>query len=473
MSLRWKLILSGLAAVAVLIVFSRTAYLSFERDARAIAPQFSTSTAPDRIPIVARAWLESNQVEEGKTFEINFEIQNNSADDIREVAIESLDSGSGMETNEWSVLRDDRWIVVPDHRFPRPVVLPKGATGRFRCQVTPKATGAYSLAAVYAFTTENPDGVRFHNAVIVGPLHVTAPGLEGFLAFGIPFQAVITALILPICLGMLAWYLPHLEAGRVKRDQQVAEKTAQAQETWNLLLPHSLETGQKYYLPVGSAIMRMRRFAGPPMDRRKAFYTLLLVMRNMRACRDDFGGLHFKNREGEYIASDWWAAISGLVARAFPLEVSEAVLDRFGTRESYSRFIERFEKNPENVFNDPKAPLAFALMEGQFNEWCAGANKEIEAFDKCLPVFLMFGAVLGFEVTRPLQHWYGQLDESGELEEALGKVQGQKSMVGILDWEDANGEKGLVSRTKDYVANVKKEAEQAKAGAIRSAGSSA
>ena len=76
-------------------------------------------------------------------------------------------------------------------------------------------------------------------------------------------------------------------------------------------------------------------------------------------------------------------------------------------------------------------------------------------------------------MNRPLQHWYGQLDESGELEEALGKVQGQKSMVGILDWEDANGEKGLVSRTKDYVANVKKEAEQAKAGATRAAGRSA
>jgi hypothetical protein len=454
-SLRWKLILSGVAAVLAALVglgiFYQIVHLSYERDARAIAPLFSSSAAPDRIPIVARAWVRSDRLEEGEPFEINFEIQNNSPGDVTDVAIESLDSGAGMKTNEWSVWRSDRWEVVRDPEFQR---LPKGATGRFRCELTPKATGAYSLAAVYAFTTENPDGVRFHNAVIVGPLHVTAPGLEGFLAIGIPLQTVVTAVILPTCLVFLAFYLPY-------RHQQVAEQTAQAQQTWNLLLPNSLETTRKYYLPVGSAIMRMRRFAGPPMDRRKVFYAFLLVMRDMRACRDDFGGLHLKNRMGEYMATGWWAAISDLVAKAFPLEVSEAVLDRFGTRESYSQFLQRFD--------DPRTCLVFTKMEDKFKEWCAGTVEGIDAFDKCLPVFLMFGAVLGFEGNRPLQHWYdGKLDESDGLEQALERVGGLKVM-GISGWEDEKDKggkvltTGLVSETKDYVANVKKEVRQAKA----------
>jgi hypothetical protein len=449
-SLIWK-ILRGVAAVlaAVLVagVLYRTADLSSKRDARAIGPQFSSSIAPDRIPVVARAWLRSDRLVEGETFEINFEIQNNSPDDVTDVAIESLDGVSEMKADEWSVWRNDRWEGVRKPEFQR---LPRGATGRFHCNLTAVSTGSYSLAAVYAFTTEKPDGVRFHNAVMVGPLHVTPPGLERFLAYGVPIQTVITALILPLCLVLLAFYLPY-------RHQQVAQNTAQMQQTWNLLLLQSLEAGQKYYLPVCSAIMRMKRFArspavsAAPLDWRKAFYALLLVMRNMRACRDDFGGLHFKNREGEDIAQSWWAAISDLLAEAFPLEVSEAALDHFGTRESYSQFLKRFD--------DPNTCLAFVKMGDKFKEWCAGTVKGIDAFEKCLPVFLMFAAVLLFEVNRPLRYWYGRLDEYDGLEEALGNV--QVAVTAGLQWRDKAGAEGLVSSTKDYVEHVKIQVKEA------------
>jgi hypothetical protein len=446
MNVRLKVVF-GIFAVAALSFFL-SAYFSLQRDAPAIAPQFSSSTAPDRVPVVARAWLESNQVKAGQRFNINFEFQNNSVDDVHELAIESLDSGSAMRLNDCFVARDDgREVVIPDHTFPPAVTLPKGATGRFRCELTPsRATGAYSLAAVYAFTAENPDGVRFHNAVVIGPLHVTAPLLEQFLAVGIPFQTVITALILPICLGLLAWYLPHLEAAKKERDRQLAEETAQAQQTWNLLLPHSLESAQKYYLPACSAILRMQRFAKPPGDRRKVFYTLLLLMRNMRACRDEIGGLHFKNRLGESIAASWWNAVNFLLVTTFPLEVSEAALDCFGTRESYSQFIARFE--------NPQTQHVFRQAEDVFNGWymrpAVGAG-EIRPFRDYLPLFLMFREVLRFELNRPLQYWYGKLDDSKALEEALKGIEnlGLKEIPG---WE---GPEGLVLKTRAYAEAVK------------------
>ena len=383
MSLRWKLILKRAGGGSCVDRFFPNG-LPLLRTGRAghRATVLDSSTAPDRVPIVARAWLESNQLEEGKTFEINLSRSRTIlADDIHEVAIESLDSGSrkwkrmsgrycGTTAGLWCPITGflGRWSPL------------KGATGRFRCLATPKATGAYSTGRCLRLHDREsgwsavPQCGHRRTAACQRPLVS-----KGFSPSEFPSSAVITALILPICLGMLAWYLPHLEAGRVKRDQQVAEKTAQAQETLESVAAPQPGDWAKILFTGRLGYHANETVCGPSDGSAQGVPTLssLVCATCVPAVTISWRPALLKPR-GEYIASDWWAAISGLVARAFPLEVSEAVLDRFGTRESYSRFIERFEKNPENVFNDPKAPLAFALMEGQFNEWRTEANKEIE-----------------------------------------------------------------------------------------------
>jgi hypothetical protein len=432
-----------LIGVGLVVVISLLISVLFPRQENGVvAPQFASSKAAEIPDVVVRAWYPSNRVVQDHGFTLEFELENRSDDEVRDIAIE-LPTGTAFTLLSWSKWDGKRFQQVDTTKGPWINALGKRSSARFQCKLRPAiGSGSYALMAVYAFST--PQGVRTHSAVTVGPFQVTTAWRDNLRNFAAAIQTVLTTLILPISLGALAWYLPHLASSRearerktdeqrAKNERELAETRAQAQQTWNLLLPYSLQASQKYYLPACSAIGGLSylypQWENSKIDERRheVMHALMMFLRHIRAARDELGGLHFKDRKGEEAAARCWKMLHELLLSRFTLRTREAVLDVLEPRESFARFCRRFE--------DYRTRGAFIAADEILKTWLeADPPPGTERFGNYLPLFQLFRAILRYEVNRPLERWYGALDDSSELEECVEGLEGLK-FPEIPNWE--------------------------------------
>lgn len=402
---------------------------------------FVHSPDPERFPVTLTAWLASDRVRAGEAFWIEYELRNGAALAARDTRLEPL-SGSDWSVTGWEERSVDRWVAQPPDFAPRVNLVP-GEVRRFRARAVIAHGGSIQLQTAYSHTWGGLEQERSHNVAVIGPLRVDSLGRS----LGAALQSLITTLLLPLLLAGLAWFLPYAEAKsrgeREAREAQVAEQNAQAHQTWNLLLPYSLQISTKYYMPACSSILALQR----EYDRRAAtgnnravLHALLLFMRHMRDCRDETGGIHFKHRLGEQMAGRWFKVINDILNREFPLLVREQALDVISSKESFGQFEERF--------TDWKTKALFADLETSFSSWCTRATATpVLGFGEYLPLFQVFRAVVQFEVNRPLEFWYQELEDSADVRTMWDKVK-NRTHTEIAGWD------ALLSLSADYVEKI-------------------
>jgi len=435
--------------IATMVIASLSFLISWNSDGAGPSqgtPAFVHSPDPEHFPVTLTAWLAGDRIQANEPFWIEYELHNGSSLAARDTQLEPL-TNSAWTITEWQEREGNAWTPRGNSFVPRVTLVP-GEVRRFRAQaVITGSEAAQTLQTAYSHTWSGTEQERLHNVVVLGPIRVES----WTSSFAAALQALITTLMLPMLLSGLAWFLPYAEAksraAKAEAEARAAEQNAQASQTWNLLLPYSLEIATKYYMPACSSILAIRR----EHDRhvatgsyRATFHALLLFMRHMRDCRDQIGGFHFKSRDGEKAARDWWKAINFTLNAEFPLDERDRVLDSVTSTESYSQFVARFQ--------DWKTRDDFAKLETRFNAWCTRTApvNNIRAFAHYLDLFEMFRAVVQFEVNRPLEYWYRELEVTKEVGDGLVAVK-QLNCVEIPDWQ------GYVDRAGDYLAAIEKE----------------
>jgi len=447
---KWTILI--LVALVVSISFA-SVWLFPKQEDVVVAPQFASSKATEIPDVVARAWYPSNRVVQGQEFIVEFELENRSDDDVRDIAITDLPTGSAFAPPSWSKWDGEQLRRLANTKSPRMDVLGKHTSARYQCKLRPIiGSGSYALMAVYAFST--PQGVRTHSAVTLGPFHVVTAWRGEFQNLAAAIQTVLPTIILPISLGLLAWYLPHLASSR-------EQQRASYEQTWNLLLPDSLRASQKYYLQACSAISGLLflhaewRKEKSEERRHAVMHALMMFWRHMGALRDELGGLHFKDRAGESAAASCYIILHKLLLSRFSLRTKDAVLDVLEPRESFGHFCDRFDNY--------RTRGAFMAADEILRKWLE-EDWPTQTFGDYLPLFSLFRAILRYEVNRPLALWYGSLEDSGGVRESwyevkkcwhrdASKIKAAKGTEGfseIADWADS------IKEIENYVNDLPK-----------------
>jgi hypothetical protein len=235
---------------------------------------------------------------------------------------------------------------------------------------------------------------------------VELPGMSWkYRPLGLPqeFLNVVSALLLPLTLLGLGWKLQTLQQRRTDK-----------QAVWASMLPKSHENAEKYYMPVVSAVdafcsrvSEVQKRSGHLVseDFDQATYFLILIFKRMRQILRKIGGLYFKSRLGERIASDSWNIFSDR-RQVIGRKLLDDILDQITQFESFARFSTK-RRNPD--FDSDFQRIRNALMEWAGYDAATKAlqwdNSDLK-FDILL--LKLFRNVLDVEMNRPLALWYGE-----------------------------------------------------------------
>jgi hypothetical protein len=310
-----------------------------------------------------------------------------------------------------------------------------------KAQQTP---GRYAVAAVVAWGTDakNVNRVSRRKQVALRPITIESAFENGVLLFLRAFQSFVKDLALPLALAFLGFWLKKQEElraedrqrdettraelrrndeeeraqrrkdeedaraqrrreeeeARLEQRKAAAEKNAQTQQTWNIMLLKSHQNAERHYMPIGTAAKRIGEYwrgsmSGEPAERAKqfdqCFFSYLLFLSRMRRMIRSIGGFYFKSRRGEVAARLLWTHI---------LKTSDALFGR-DVRERATKAV---------------------MPQWTYADYCddAAEKKEVRAikelfrdksngFEPLIPAFEAFALVLEFEMNRPYEHWYG------------------------------------------------------------------
>lgn len=377
----------------------------------------ATSPATDAFPVQLRAWVPEQPIRPGTTFLIDYEIRNSGAKPVLDIVLEPEAHA------RWQV----DWWEEPGETFcwwgrtSPPAGLEPSAARRARAHARiGSGQEPASMLTAFRFVRE-PKAAPAQGYASLGPVMLEGDWDSARKAA----KELLNAMALPFLLGALAWFLPY-----------AAERNSHELQTWNLLLPQSMEHATKYYLPVCSSIQKLARLrAEQPANHREALYAVLMLLRHMKALRENVGGLHFKNRRGEEAAAQWWVAVKFMTDKAFDTVERERALDAISTTESYSRFEERFQ--------NWQTKARFVNLEADFQRWIAGPHKGLPKLDDCLPAFSMLRAILKHEANRPLEYWFRAPEDKDYIRETAKAVYGVPAGV--------NGWAAAAQTTRSYV----------------------
>ncbi|MDQ3280616.1 MAG: hypothetical protein M3Q69_04310 [Acidobacteriota bacterium] len=306
------------------------------------------------------------------------------------------------------------------------------------------APGRYAIAAVVAWGSDpkNVHRVTRRKQVALRPITIESAFENGVLLFLRAFQSFVKDLALPLALAFLGFWLKKQEdtraeerereetkradlrrqdeedraqrrkdeeearalrrreeeEARLEQRKAAAEKNAQTQQTWNIMLLKSHQNAERHYMPIGTAAKRIGEYwrastYGDPADRAKnfdqCFFSFLLFLSRMRRMIRSIGGFYFKSRRGEVAARLLWTKI---------LKTSDALFGR-DVRERATKAV---------------------MPQWMYADYCddASEKKEVrtikelfrdnsEKFEALVPAFEAFALVLEFEMNRPYEHWYG------------------------------------------------------------------
>jgi hypothetical protein len=425
----------------------------------------TSSAAVDNFDLRVDAWASDSRIVTGEPLQVSVTIYNPTDADVFVRFARFQHPGFGVaNTGCWE--RD-----IPrctDHQgTPRPVALPLRVGSHQSATFVPNLTagrerGRYAIAGIVAWGAKSNDLNR-RKPVTLRPIAVDGRVQNAVLIFLRAFQSFVKDLALPLALAFLGFWLKKQEevrsaarkaeedaraaarkadedaraeqrrldddarAQRRREDEEAraqtrredeqarenarrqeeearleqrkaaAEKNAQTQQTWNLMLLKSHQNAERHYMVMGTAARRIAQYWRAGKDD-LCFFSYLLFLSRIRRMIRAIGGFYFKSRDGEATAKMIWS---------FIVERSDDIF----TRDLRDR--STMALPPHFSYADYRDSVADKVqpMKKVFDE-----NKTL--FAPLVPLFEAVALVLEYEMNKPYEHWYQQVEKFNSKEGA-------------------------------------------------------
>jgi hypothetical protein len=221
-------------------------------------------------------------------------------------------------------------------------------------------------------------------------------------------------LALPLLLAVLAYLFKRWDDARERVRQKAENERQQIMQT---LLPASLEDATKYYMPLAAASREsFKSFkkcqeaiqpgqclpANSPLVKQSLYY-FLLTMRRFRSISRERGGLYFKDRVGERIASLCISEMFRLYLRDLPdlMQHTSVVLSNIKPFEVFGEFILVLESSLAATASRTPLQESYLQVHTGFYAWISTSE-----FRDVIPLLKSLATVLEFEMNRPYESWY-------------------------------------------------------------------
>lgn len=204
------------------------------------------------------------------------------------------------------------------------------------------------------------------------------------------------------------------ERMRAEMRQNQERELTQIAQTWNSMLPESHRLATNYYMPVqasaNEALQRLKKLdqdkaSRSEEDKFHAFFFLVLFERQMRQLIKKAGGFYFKDRVGEVLVTECYSRYRSLYywghGKGSKWNTFSRMLDCISIDETIASFSKKFEHREDDKAKEVEQVLTAGRKE--FDAWldskdCVDATVYLNGF----------ATLLGYEMNRPYQYWYGQ-----------------------------------------------------------------
>jgi hypothetical protein len=370
----------------------------------------TSAPSKDGADLLIDAWAGDARLISKKHLPLTITIQNPTSDAVRVNFARFQHPGFKVEQGK------------PNTRLPHTIAKGESVTFVFDL-IAGDEPGRYAIGAVIAWGPEKGPLTR-RKPISLRPITVDSGFTSGLLLFLRAFQSFAKDLALPLALAFLGFWLKKQEdtrsAAREKEDEKresdrrrdeenrleqrkaAAEKNAQTQQTWNLLLLKSHQNAERHYMPLSKAAERVGHYwnkiesANDPVDRAKqidlCFYAFLLFLSRMRRLGRLIGGFYFKSRAGEDAGGRAWTLISDWCDETtnFSRDLRESATVALSNDATYPDYLAGAAKNADVV-------QLKTLFETKLKE-----------FSPLVTLFRILEFILDYEMNVPYEHWYGQ-----------------------------------------------------------------
>ena len=356
-------------------------------------------------PVAGRAWVGADRVE--LETRLWLAIENRQDEDITSVTFVDFDlPGFSQKEPCWTANARTAW--------------PSCLAGSSAPSSGPWTVAAHSSIVLWADMTRSSEhpgrfvvsGVfewsdkkgRHQSQLQTTPLEVTGISWKHRpLGFSPEWLEFAKDLFLPLTLVGIGFILQRLQQKRTDR-----------QAVWATMLAKSHTNAERHYMPIESAILTfegsiedVRTRAAPlaPAAFDEATLWLLLLLKRNRILHKKIGGVYFKNRIGEFIATECWNIVYFQTVRPM---IGRALLDQVVEP------LDAFESL--SALNDKRAQPAFAtayqdvrshLMTWSGFDPATGGLQWAASGLKLDILFLrLWSIVLEVEMNRPEKLWY-------------------------------------------------------------------
>lgn len=315
-----------------------------------------------------------------------------------------------------------------------------------------------TLAAVVSW--ETPAGISSQITVVLGQNSIES----GWQRFGRGAYEVIKDFALPLLLVVITllfgWWDKKKESAR-KEAEEV--RTWQA-ETWKQMLPISHRMATKHYTRIGESVREALDLIETSLGKQdaarrgpsehEAFFSLMLLGRQMEVLVDQVGGLFFKDRVGEKLAGQCWndylEGFYGPATAAERKNYQRSIEAVSPTGDGKDGFLQRLNAAPAPRVPDPDRSVWACWLHFQ-------AHYGIPEGTRALFLLRGFGAVLDYEMNRPYEHWYRHPEKLVTPKDAAKHIDVEQLLNDVA--KEIQKQEGQDSdfrqQAKDYIAKGK------------------
>lgn len=353
------------------------------------AQEPSAASADDRPELAVSGHLDRETAGSGDLVSFWVEFTNQTAEPISELEIVRLDH-PGLEP-AGGCWRDGAPVCLAGGGGPPPAALEPGERAIFTADLRPgERGGTVALTALYRW--RSGAGPLRRGVATVGAVELAAGWRD--LVWWVE---LLKDLAWPLVLLFLGWLLKSSE-----------QRRAEIQQTWTQMLQKSHENAERYYMPISSQVLRLRRElstlaeagrdcsedapakAAEAQDR--LCQELLVLLRRQRELAEKIGGWYFKSRPGENLVAYTWRCFQVIAQQRLERKSLDRVLDGLSVEDSpahVGRKLKTMGRDGERI----RQSCRDWVVEGDFRE-----------------VFCLLGlleVLLDFEMNRCYERWYG------------------------------------------------------------------
>ena len=252
---------------------------------------------------------------------------------------------------------------------------------------------------------------------------------------------LIKDLALPVVLVVLGVFFQSRESKREHERHQTARERDLKSETWKQMLPESHTLAKEYYAPMAGSISGLLQafdlaLKEPDLGKRlphlrRTFYFLMLLGKCLRVTSHKLGGLYFKDRVGEQLASTCCTDYQLAFLPCDPTKAEEVrslfqhSLNRIDPRETFVAFKNKLDTQPtdsarvEALLNELELQANEATKK-DLKDYCEALQATWKYFcdwhttpkaQEAIELLRALRAILNYEMNRPYEYWYDRVEK--------------------------------------------------------------